>query len=215
MKKLVRRTLVIIALILFSSSAVTLATHGDQTLMILHTNDFHGHPLKFSYNGLPDVGGLPAIATFVEEVREKHKNVLLLDAGDLNTGTPESNFFRAVPDILGYNYVCYDAMVLGNHEFDHPISILKKQERIASFPFLFANVKTKEGTHLVRPYMVKRLPGFTVGIFGLTLKETETIGNPEHIRDLVIEDELERNMRRIPFCSTSSLPMRKRWRPSS
>jgi 5'-nucleotidase/UDP-sugar diphosphatase len=117
--------------------------------------------------------------------------VLLLDAGDLNTGAHESNFFKAVPDIVGLNYIGYDAMALGNHEFDHPISILKKQERLANFPFLSANVKTKGGARLVRPYTIKRFQNFTVGIFGLTMKETEMIGNPEHVLDLVIEDEVK------------------------
>ena len=187
-----------ILLVLISMIAVFLpvtnlsaTTVEDQTLVILHTNDFHGHPLKFSYNQVPDVGGLPAIAAFVEQVRVKHKNVLLLDAGDLNTGAPESNLFKAVPDIIGYNYIGYDAMALGNHEFDHPISILRKQERLAKFPFLSANVRTKGGARLVRPYTIKRFPNLSVGIFGLTLKETERIGNPEHVRDLVIEDEVK------------------------
>jgi len=183
--------LIFMVAVFLSATGISATAVEDRTLVILHTNDFHGHPLKFSYNQAPGFGGLPAIATFVEQVRAKHKNVLLLDAGDLNTGTPESNFFKAVPDIIGYNYIGYDAMVVGNHEFDHPISILKKQERLANFPFLSANVRTKGGARLVRPYTIKRFSNFTVGIFGLTLKETEIIGNPEHVRDLVIEDEVK------------------------
>jgi 5'-nucleotidase / UDP-sugar diphosphatase len=183
--------LISVVAVFLSVTSISATTIEDQTLVILHTNDFHGHPLSFSYNQAPGVGGLPAIATFVEQVRAKHKNVLLLDAGDLNTGTPESNFFKAVPDIIGYNYIGYDAMALGNHEFDHSISILRKQERLANFPFLSANVRTKGGSRLVRPYTIKRFSNLTVGIFGLTLKETEKIGNPEHVRDLVIEDEVK------------------------
>jgi 5'-nucleotidase/UDP-sugar diphosphatase len=177
--------------VFLSATSISATVIEDRTLVILHTNDFHGHPLEFSYNQAPGAGGLPAIATFVAQFRAKHKNVLLLDAGDLNTGAHESNFFKAVPDIVGLNYIGYDAMALGNHEFDHPISILKKQERLANFPFLSANVKTKGGASLVRPYTIKRFSNFTVGIFGLTLKETEMIGNPEHVRDLVIEDEVK------------------------
>ena len=177
--------------VFLSATSISAKAIEDRTLVILHTNDLHGHPLEFSYNQAPGAGGLPAIATFVAQVRAKHKNVLLLDAGDLNTGAHESNFFKAVPDIIGLNYIGYDAMALGNHEFDHPISILKKQERLANFPFLSANVKTKGGASLVRPYTIKRFSNFTVGIFGLILKETETIGNPEHVRTLVIEDEVK------------------------
>ena len=183
--------LISVVAVFLSATSISATAIEDRTLVILHTNDFHGHPLEFSYNQAPGAGGLPAIATFVAQVRAKHKNVLLLDAGDLNTGAHESNFFKAVPDIVGLNYIGYDAMALGNHEFDHPISILKKQERLANFPFLSANVKTKGGARLVRPYTIKRFSNFTVGIFGLTLKETEMIGNPEHVRDLVIEDEVK------------------------
>ena len=109
----------------------------------------------------------------MNSVRSKHKNVLLLDAGDLNTGRAESNFFKAVPDILGYNYTGYDAMILGNHEFDNPLDILRRQEKLARFPFLSANIRTTKGEPLVRPYVVKHFDGFKVGILGLTLKETK------------------------------------------
>ena len=114
-------------------------------LVVLHTNDTHGHPLKFFHYPAPDVGGLPARATLVEHIRRENDNVLLLDAGDLNTGMAESNLFKAKPDLIGYNYIGYDAMVLGNHEFDNPPAVLKKQMEFAHFPFLSANVKTTDG----------------------------------------------------------------------
>ena len=190
MKKLLRRTILILALILSLPWDAAPATQEEQTLVILHTNDFHGHPLKFNYNGIPDAGGLPAIATFVDQVRAKHKNVLLLDAGDLNTGRAESNLFKAVPDILGYNYIGYDVMALGNHEFDNPLSILRKQEKLARFPFLSANIRTMKGEPLVRTYVVKHFDRLKVGIFGMTLKETKEIGYPDYVKDLVFEDEV-------------------------
>jgi 5'-nucleotidase/UDP-sugar diphosphatase len=191
MKRLLPRTLLTVALILSFLWPVPLSAQQDQTLVILHTNDFHGHPLKFNYKGIPDVGGLPAIATFVERARAEHKNVLLLDAVDWNTGRAESNFFKAVPDILGYNYTGYDAMVLGNHEFDNPLDILRRQEKLARLPFLSANIRTTKGEPLVRPYVVKHFDGFKVGILGLTLKETKDIGYPDHVTDLVFEDEVK------------------------
>jgi 5'-nucleotidase/UDP-sugar diphosphatase len=199
MRRRTPRTLLSIVAVLFIASAAALAGQGDQTLVILHTNDLHGHPLKFSYNGTPDVGGLPAIATFVEKVRAEQKNVLLLDAGDLNTGRAESNLFKAVPDILGYNYIGYDAMTLGNHEFDNPLSILRKQEKIARFPFLSANIWTSKGKPLVRPYVVKYFEGFKVGIFGMTLKETKEIGYPDYVKDLIFEGEVKAARRLVPI----------------
>lgn len=160
-------------------------------LVVLHTNDTHGHPVKFFQYPAPDVGGLPARATVVARIREQHRNVLVLDAGDLNTGRLESNLFKARPDLEGYNYIGYDAMAIGNHEFDNPIWVLREQMELATFPFISANVRTKGGEYLAEPYIIKELDGLKVAIFGLTTKETEVIGNPENTRDLVFEDEIE------------------------
>jgi len=71
----------------------------ENLLVVLHTNDYHGHPLAFFDNTSPEQGGLPARATLVNDVRGEFQNVLVLDAGDLNTGRPESNYFKAKPDI--------------------------------------------------------------------------------------------------------------------
>jgi 5'-nucleotidase/UDP-sugar diphosphatase len=191
MKNVFLRAILVFTLVFSFVRAAVLEASEDQTLVIVHTNDLHGHPLKFTYQGIPDVGGLPAIATVVQQVRARYKNVLLLDAGDVNTGRAESTFFKAVPDIVGYNYLGYDAMTLGNHEFDNPLDILRKQERMARFPFLAANIRTSQGDRLVRPYVVKRFNGFKVAIFGLTLKETKEIGYPGHVKDLVFEDEVK------------------------
>jgi 5'-nucleotidase/UDP-sugar diphosphatase len=160
-------------------------------LVVLHTNDTHGHPVKFFNASVPDVGGLPARATLVKQIRSENENVLVLDAGDLNTGKAVSNFFKAKPDIEGYNYIGYDAMVLGNHEFDNPRHALKGQMALACFPFLSANVKTSDGQYLAKPYIIREFDGFKVAVFGLTTKETEQIGNPEYIKDLLFEDEIE------------------------
>jgi len=160
-------------------------------LVVLYTNDTHGHPVKFQYGPLPNVGGLPARATLVKEIRSKTRNVLVLDAGDLNTGGAESDFFEAEPDILGYNYIGYDAMVLGNHEFDNPIVVLKEQMAKARFPFLSANVRTKDGNYIGIPYIIKQFTGFKVAVLGLTTRETQTTGNPKNIKEILFEDEIE------------------------
>ncbi|MFO7600332.1 MAG: 5'-nucleotidase C-terminal domain-containing protein [Candidatus Desulfacyla sp.] len=160
-------------------------------LVILYTNDTHGHPVKFQYGTIPDVGGLPARATLVKEIRKESPNVLLLDGGDLNTGGTESDFFKAEPDIVGYNYIGYDAMVLGNHEFDNPMEVLTAQMAKARFPFLSANVRTREGNYVGTPYIIRQFEGFKVAIFGLTTSETRVTGNPQNIRDIVFQDEVE------------------------
>ena len=160
-------------------------------LTVVFTNDTHGHPVKFSNRSTPDVGGLPARATLIKEIRKTHENVLLLDAGDINTGQSVSNFFKAKPDILGYNYMGYDAMVLGNHEFDNPMDVLREQMELADFPFLSANVKNQKGELLALPYVIKQFSGFKVGIFGITTAGTTITADPDNVKDLIFEDEVE------------------------
>jgi len=173
-------------------------------LVVLHTNDSHGHPVRFSYSGAPNVGGLPARATLVRKVRAENENVLVLDAGDVNTGRAESTFFKARPDLEGYKAVGYDALALGNHEFDNPLATLKEQMHLATFPFLSANIKTREGRSLARPYVIKEFNGFKVAILGLTTKETERIGNPDHIKDLRIQDEVDVAKELVPKLRTKA-----------
>ena len=160
-------------------------------LVILHTNDTHGHPVKFFKDPAPDVGGLAARATILQRIKGQSKNVLVLDAGDINTGKPESNLFKARPDIKGFNYIGYDAMAIGNHEFDNGQDVLKKQMQWADFPFLSANIRTKQGELLTQPYIIKEFEGFKVAIFGVTTKETEFLSHPENIEGLVFQDEVE------------------------
>ena len=205
-RQTVNRVLWFLALVLAGivcSGSSPLGQKSDENLpvyhlVVLYTNDTHGHPVKFHNGPVPDVGGLPARATLVRAIRDKNPNVLVLDAGDLNTGGSESDFFRAAPDILGYNYIGYDAMVLGNHEFDNPVEVLKKQMAKARFPFLSANIRTKDGNYIGIPYIIKQFPGFKVAILGLTTKETETTGNPENIKEILIENEVETARKLVP-----------------
>ena len=188
--------LLLTGIIIFLTGCSGSPQHGDTQnaglyhLTVLFTNDTHGHPVKFSDRSTPDVGGLPARATLVKKIRKRHENVLLLDAGDINTGQSVSNFFKAKPDILGYNYMGYDAMVLGNHEFDNPMDVLREQMELADFPFLSANVKNRKGELLAIPYIIKQFCGFKVGIFGITTTGTRTSADPDHVKELIFEDEV-------------------------
>jgi 5'-nucleotidase/UDP-sugar diphosphatase len=188
--------MILVIIITFANTGITASELPE--LVILHTNDTHGHPLKFFENPAPDVGGLPARATLIQQIRSRYRNVLLLDAGDFNTGRPESNFFKAEPDILGYNYLGYDAVALGNHEFDNPLETLKEQIKLAEFPFLAANVKNNAGKNIAKPYIIKKFNGFKVAVFGLTTKTSEYVASPANIEDLIFEDEVETARKLVP-----------------
>lgn len=185
--------LLAISITVFSCSRGPIQQKGvEHELKVLHTNDHHGHPIAFYDYPAGDQGGLPARATYVNKVREMNPNVLVVDAGDIMTGRPESNFFKAEPDIIGYNYIGYDLMAMGNHEFDNDWETMQKQIAMSDFPWLCANV-TKDGKLLdnVQPYIIKEYEGFKVAILGLMSKYTKDTGNPEFIKDFTFRDEVE------------------------
>ncbi len=160
---------------------------------VLHTNDHHGH---FWRNGNGE-WGMAARKTLIDRIRkevtESGGHVLLLSGGDINTGVPESDLQDAVPDFKGMNLLGYDAMAVGNHEFDNPMPVLRMQEQIARFPFLAANIRDGvTGERLFKPYTIFTLEGLRVAVLGLTTDDTQKIGNQENIQGIVFtrpEDE--------------------------
>ncbi|MDR1239721.1 MAG: 5'-nucleotidase C-terminal domain-containing protein [Treponema sp.] len=161
-----------------------------QELTLLHTNDHHGAALP--NNGR---GGLAQVAAYVKAVRATNPQVLLLDAGDINTGSALSNMFAAEPDILAYNLMGYDAGTFGNHEFDGNHDKLLRQIEQAQFPFISSNIKTGDGNYLGNtPYLVKKYDGFTVGIFGITTLRTKIIASPSESLEFINEIEAARAM---------------------
>lgn len=190
----------ILTCFLLTSTVVFAATHN---LTILHTNDHHGHFMKFNPYPVSDVGGLAAQSTLVNIVRAEVEGaggaVLVLSAGDLNTGIPESDMLGAEPDIVLMNLIGYDAMTLGNHEFDKPREALMKQQEWADFPFLSANIVNKEsGEPFVTPYIIKEYDGLKVAIFGLTTEESPAIVTPGHVEDLEFKNAIETAQALVP-----------------
>lgn len=78
-----------------------------------------------------------------KEVAAEGGSVLLLSGGDINTGVPESDLQDAEPDFRGMNLVGYDAMAIGNHEFDNPLTVLRQQEKWAKFR-CFPRISTRK-----------------------------------------------------------------------
>ena len=168
--------------------STVMAYQQDKTyhFTLLHTNDTHGH---FWPNAKGEYG-FAAQKTIIDRVRaEVEKNggsVILLNAGDFNTGVPESDMLTAEPDIKAFNLMGYEATTLGNHEFDNPLQVLDMQESWANFPFLSANViNDKTGKPLVKPYTVLDKQGLKIAVVGLTTEDTAKLGNPEYLANNV------------------------------
>ncbi|MEN0583460.1 MULTISPECIES: bifunctional UDP-sugar hydrolase/5'-nucleotidase UshA [unclassified Kosakonia] len=163
------------------------AYEQDKTynITILHTNDHHGHFWRSDYGEY----GLSAQKTLVDGIRKEVAaeggSVMLLSGGDINTGVPESDLQDAEPDFRGMNLIGYDAMAVGNHEFDNPLSVLRQQEKWAKFPFLSANIYQKStGERLFKPWMMFNRQGLKIAVIGLTTDDTAKIGNPEFFTDI-------------------------------
>lgn len=103
----------------------------------------------------------------------------------INTGVPESDLQDAEPDFRGMNLVGYDAMAIGNHEFDNPLSVLRQQEKWAKFPLLSANIYQK-GTQqrLFKPYALFDKQGIKIAVLGLTTDDTPKVSSPENVVDI-------------------------------
>jgi 5'-nucleotidase/UDP-sugar diphosphatase len=175
-----------------SEAEFNAGAEGDRTyeLVLLHTNDHHGAVLP---NG--GQGGLAERASYVKAVRAAHPQVLLIDAGDINTGSALSNMFAAEPDLRAYKLLGYDAAIFGNHEFDGTQEKLLKQIREAGFPFISSNIKTSGGAYLGNtPYLVKKYDGFTVGLFGITTLRTQIIASPDKSLTFINEIDAAREM---------------------
>ncbi|MGL5090675.1 MAG: bifunctional UDP-sugar hydrolase/5'-nucleotidase UshA [Aeromonas sobria] len=173
-----------------TNDTVAPCTENVCKLTILHTNDTHG---RFWHN-VENEYGMAAQKTLVDRLRAEAKaagsEVLVLSGGDVNTGVPESDLQDAEPDFIGMNSIRYDAMAVGNHEFDNPLSVLEKQRKWAQFPMLSANIYDKaSGKHYFDPYKVFKLEnGLKVAVLGLTTEDTAQLVDPDNVKTLEFRD---------------------------
>lgn len=167
------------------------------TLTIVGTNDLHGH-----------VWALPILAGYLEvlrDAREEDGAVLLLDGGDMFQGTLESNLLEGAPVVEAYAALGYDAVTIGNHEFDYgpvgervtptepgddPRGALLARAAEARYPFLAANLRTRAGApiaweHVQSSVLLERA-GLAIGVIGVTTEETLSTTNAANVADLAM-----------------------------
>lgn len=150
-----------------------LAARGQDTLFVLHTSDMHSRiePVsRQSADRNAGLGGVVRRVSFVKQYRAEHPDVLLFDCGDFSQGTPYYNMFRGELEVKMMNLMGYDAMTIGNHEFDFGLENMARLFRMAHFPVVCANYEVT-GTPLeglVKPYVVLERQGVRVGVFGLS-----------------------------------------------
>jgi len=162
----------------------------DFRLTIMHVNDTHGHiaPIVTSiyYEGRKiylDIGGFPRLATKVTAVRKGSQHSLLLHGGDVFQGTLYFSLYGGMADVALMNLTGFDAMVVGNHEFDKGSDVLARFIKTAQFPVLGSNIDTSRDTRLhglLAPLVIREFDGRKVAIVGLAPPETPSISLPDN-----------------------------------
>ncbi|TLS35584.1 5'-nucleotidase C-terminal domain-containing protein [Pseudalkalibacillus caeni] len=168
---------------------------GNFDLTVMHTNDTHAH-----------LNNVARRITAIKEVREAAENSILLDAGDVFSGTLFFNQYKGLADVEFMNMIGYDAMVPGNHEFDKDSETLANFINAAEFPIVSSNIdysgdgilgqlyKNEVGDPAadghIYPAIILDVNGEKVGVFGLTTEDTTFLANPDD--SLVFEDRIQK-----------------------
>jgi 5'-nucleotidase len=147
------------------------AASGGTVVTILHTNDVHSRIDPFPEDGGRNagLGGAARRATLIKRIRAENPHTLVVDAGDAFQGTPYFNLFKGEVDFRVMSALGYDAMNIGNHDFDGGLDGLANAAQFAEFELLSANYDFSRTVLAgrVKPYIVRKLGDIRVGIFGL------------------------------------------------
>ncbi|HYI94172.1 MAG TPA: 5'-nucleotidase C-terminal domain-containing protein [Bryobacteraceae bacterium] len=169
----------------------------EVTVTILATTDMHGNIYPYDYlTSKPAERGIAKLGTLIQTERRTAPSALLLDCGDTIQGSPlesvyqtvvatgkaprnrpfDRSAFAADPMMTAMNYLRYDAMAVGNHEYNYGLKNLDKARSDARFPWLSANTRTvsRHGPKPFAPYIVKEVEGVKVGIIGITTPAVPT-----------------------------------------
>ena len=191
----VKPFLIFCFVLLFAATLVSCTTQRE--VRILHINDFHGFADGYKPYGSDEIqGGLAELAARADELRAE-KPTLFLAAGDMVQGNNWANLFQGKSSIEAMNAMNFDAMVVGNHEFDFGQAILKERIGEANFPVLGANVI---GLSTLKPYVMKDLDGLTITVIGVVTGDTPVTTHPKNVTGLQFlppEDTVSKYVREL------------------
>ncbi|NLX83009.1 MAG: bifunctional metallophosphatase/5'-nucleotidase [Clostridiales bacterium] len=156
--------------------ASTASAEGETQITILGTSDLHGNIWGFSYEDNKETAnnGMARLYTYIKKVREENPNTILLDNGDTIQGTiMTDDLYNKTPEdphpvMAAMNFMGYDAMALGNHEFNWGIETMNKITSQGEFPVLAANVKDKEGNLVTGlGWVILECAGIKIAVIGV------------------------------------------------
>ncbi len=205
-KTFVATLIVLLALILTSFPLAGSSASKRVHIVVLGTTDLHGNlfPVDY-YTDKADNRGLAKISTLIKQIRRESQNVLLIDSGDTIQGTPleyyhnKKNNQPPDPMMLAMNALHYDAMTVGNHEYNFGLQVLEKARSEASFPWLSANTYNRgtNQTHY-QPYIVKEVAGVRIGVLGLTTPGIPNWENAPNYAGLDFREPLSEAKKWVP-----------------
>ena len=162
----------------------------EKDTVILHTNDVHGRIVEEK-----GVIGDAKLATVIEQERAKtNQTTLVVDAGDAFQGLPISNSSKGEARAKILNEMQYDAMAVGNHEFDFGLDEAKKYKEILKFPLLSSNTYV-DGARLFQASTIvdknKDVEGDEFVVIGVTTPETATKTHPKNVKGVTFTEPIE------------------------
>ena len=194
-----KRTLCLLLAAIFVIALIPSAAfaEGETHVVILATSDMHGNVCSFSYEDNTETAnnGMARLYTYIQKVREENPIVFLVDAGDDIQGTimtddlANKNPDNEHPVIAAMNYMGYDAMTLGNHEFNWGIDNMLKILSKANFPVLGANVLNKDGSYVTgKGWTILDRGGVKLAVIGVCTPDIPIWdGGKQGIDDTVFE----------------------------
>ncbi|MCR5177081.1 MAG: bifunctional metallophosphatase/5'-nucleotidase [Anaerovibrio sp.] len=181
--RLIRRSLYSFLIFLLLLCQTAFAADFSK-LMILHSNDTHGYDQSDDKHI-----GMPIFSQIKKEMQDKGYDVIMLDAGDFIQGNDLAKFDKGKSVVKYMNAVGYDAVTLGNHEFDYGQEVLAQRMKEAKFPFISCNVINQDtGETLVKPVQIIEKPYGKIGIIGLTTPASKTSARPTYVSNLKFLD---------------------------
>src|SRR5213594_3564129 len=180
-----------IALAFFSALAVAEQAHAQVAVTILHTSEHPGTIQPIEHGPFAGLGGAERRAALIKQIRQEVEHLLVVDSGDLLMGTAMSSVYRGDADIAVMNLMGYDAVAVGNHDFDFGTRHLKRLRQEATFPFLCTNVRPQD-PDVCQRHAIKHLGPVRVGLIGLIGKKNypDTF-NRAVVREVEFVDPIE------------------------